>query len=447
MSTRRSALVLAALFAVAACGGETSDPTDSAGSDDAASDTSGDVAVCDTTEAPADGDVCDCEAQTYAGRIDTCDRSCLCEFGFWACTDDCDEVLPLALSWSSGPAIEELDGDGDAEVNPGETWRVVGSVAAANAPAAGAPTTVRVGSDAASVSIDAGTYEIEALTDEPQEFAIAFTVEDRATAGEVVLQVEAFSGFATLSDELTVTVVPAALPVLTWDDLEVLDAEGATALRIEAGDELLVTGVLSNEGTVAAEGVSVSLSSSSSSLATPDEQSVGVLAAGATRVVEFAVTVAASPGDLAPQLTFVADADNAELATALYDVTIYPPDTLSVVEHTWRNIDGLNWELVVTLQNTGRFALPGLEWRRVDYVSPPLPEGDPNRDDPFYATALGIGEPTGPGSLAAGATTEVTLPLTISAETPAIGRVLLRVTSDLRNHGPFALDVSVPLGE
>lgn len=51
--------------------------------------------------------------------------------------------------------------------------------------------------------------------------------------------------------------------------------------------------------------------------------------------------------------------------------------------------------------------------------------------------------PTGPGTLAPGATAQVRIPLMVTGETPAIGRALLRASSN-RSHGPFLLALDRP---
>jgi len=445
MSHRSSALwISAALLALlsSACAG---DPGGSSGGDDndasldgSGGDVSADAAVCAPTEPPADGDLCDCEAETFEGRVSECDRACVCEFGFWECADDCDTVLPLELRWATRPRLSELTGNGDTLLEPGETWAVTGEVAATNAPSGGASVTVRITSTSPSIDTDGSSISLADVGEAAAAFELPFLIDARAPALPFELRVEAFSGFASLEETIDATVSVADAPELSWSDVELLTETGTLPIRIDAGGSYVASATLRNSGTATAQGVEVSLAPSSGALVVGEPVVVGILAAGATRAIEIPVTVDADPSDLEPTLTFAAEADNAEIEVEVLPVTVVPPDRVVFVSQAWRNAGGEAWELVVTLRNDGRVALSGLAWSRVEYVSP-----DPS-DDPYIPEAMGIGEPVGPASLAAGASVEVTMPLAVTGETPDRGRVFLQLTSSRRRHGPYALDVERP---
>lgn len=462
-------LALALALGAVACSddggdGGGSDVADTGNTDTADSGADTEIVECPDDPAPLDGDPCDCEGDDFEGRVGLCDRSCLCEFGFWSCTEECDTPDVLALELGDSPTVDEQTGNGDAVINPGEVWSITGSVRALNAPEEGADTNIRLTSDSIHVDVEDASDEADALGDEPVEFTLPFEVSDVAPGGTVTLTLEAYSGFASVEDEIEIEIVPAQIPVLEFDDIEVLDEFGSPAVRVEAGDAIIVSAVLRNTGAVAAEGVSVSGSPSSTTLTTPDDVAVGVLAAASgERTIELTMTVSDDPSELAPVVTLAATADNATTLTEDVTVTVYPPDSVEVLGHEW-DTSGDDLVLVIDVQNTGRFDLPGLSWSRVNYASPPVPVEPPDPphcavpgdcpdgftctnqacvEDPLYES-LDIGEPTGPASMLAGAEGEVRMTLEVTEDTPRFGRVLLRASSDARSHGPFPLELTLP---
>lgn len=458
-------LVLA--FALGACSGDDgTEPTSDTGAD--ASDSSsdggdGDVASCPDDPVPLDGDTCDCEGDRFAGRVGLCDRECLCEFGFWTCTEECDDPEVLRIELGADPQVDEQSGNGDAAINPGETWSVTGTVRALNAGEEGVDTTVRLTSDSLWVEVDGASESLAGLGDEAVEFALEFEVSASAPGGTVNVTLEAYSGFATTSTPIEIEIVPAQIPVLAIEDVRVLDDAGGPTVRIQAGDAIRVAGVVRNTGAVAAQGVALSGSPSSASLSTPSDATLGTIAPGGRSNFELEIDVAADPSELSPVLTLAATADNATTTTREQTVAIYPPDTLAVTGSSWSGT-GPSFELVVSVRNTGRFALEALTWSRINYASPPIPDTPPDPpqctverpcpdgfvctdsacvEDPFYES-MELGDPTGPGTLAPGATGEVQIPLTVTGATPAIGRVLLRASSRNRSHGPYLIDLVRP---
>lgn len=460
--------VALSLFFLASCGSD--EPRDSGG-DDTGVDSGADApAECPDDIEPADGDPCDCEGDTFEGRIDTCDRTCQCEFGFWTCEENCDTPDVLSLSFSGDPAVTEQSGNGDALVNPGEVWTITGSVVAANAPPEGAPTTVRLRSDTIFVDTDGSVAEIGALREEPVEFVLPFSVSEDAPPALLALTLEAFSGFATTDQTVNVEVVATSEASLEWRAIELQDEGGAPAVRIEAGDRVVVAATLYNSGAIPAEDVTASASASSSSLrASTAEISLGVIAAGGESNVEFVADVVADPTDLSPTITLAASSSSTETVTETIDVPIFAPDTLEVASQTWTGREPI-WTLQVRFENTGRFPITGVEWTAVNYASPPPPSerADPPqcstdedcdfgpelsfRCDVTFATcvedplieSMGFGEASGPESVDAGGTVLVEIPLAVTEATPAFGRLILRANSDLRSHGPFALELDRP---
>jgi hypothetical protein len=465
----RRILALLSLALLIACGGdETQDPSDSGGADtsDAGSDT---PAECADDLEPADTDTCDCEGDTFDGRVGECERTCLCEFGFWSCEQVCDAPDVLALSFVGEPVVTEQSGNGDALVNPGESWTVSGSVVATNPPTAGAETTVRLRSDTIFVDSDGSVAEIPDLREEAVQFTLPFSVAEEAPPAVVTLTLEAFSGFATTDLPINVEVIAESEATLEWSRIELLDDGGGPAVRIEAGDRVQVSAELRNNGAIPAEGVIASASVSSSALTTDGtELALGIVASGGTTTVEFFVDVAVDLTDLGPTVTLAASSDNTETSTEVVDVPIFAPDTMIVTDHVWLG-GPTEWTLAVSVENTGRFEITGIEWSNINYSSPlPTVPADPPQcssdgecdfgpefsfrcdvlnatcvEDPFI-DSMELRDASGPGSLAPGGNDQVEIPLTTDGSTPAAGRVILRANSDLRSHGPFALELVRP---
>lgn len=468
----RKSLTLLSLFLFIGCGEE--DPANDSGTDSGADSgdtgTSDAIVSCDEELEPSDGDTCDCEGDTFDGRVNNCDRECFCEFGFWSCEQTCDTPDVLALSFVGDPSVQEVTGNGDALVNPGEVWSVTGSVVAANAGDEGAGTSVRLRSDTIFVDTDGATADIPDLKDEAVEFTLPFSVSEDAPAAVVALTIEAFSGFATVDETVNVEVITPDVATLTWSEIEVQDEEGNPTVRIEAGDRLRISGELRNQGSVAAEGVSASASPSSSVLTVVGGAvDLGVVASGSSTTAEFFVDVAEDPSELTSMLTLAATSDNTATATEIIDISVFAPDTLEVTSQAWEGSDS-SYTLVVGIRNTGRFEISGIDWSAVNYASPPLPSepADPPQcssdaecdfgpefsfrcdvpnatcvEDPLILS-MGLGDASGPTTVGAGADATVEIPLEVIAETPATGRVILRASSDLRSHGPFGLELVRP---
>lgn len=464
----RYLLALVPLCLLVACGTDDS-PDD--GDGDVSGDVGADVpAECGGDIEPADGDPCDCEGDTFAGRVDICDRTCQCEFGFWTCEESCDTPDVLALGFSGDPTLSERSGNGDALLNPGEVWTVTGAVFATNAPPEGAQTTVRLRSDTIFVETDGSAAEIGALREEPVEFVLPFSIAQEAPPAVLTLTLEAFSGFATNDQEIDVEVIATSEASLEWRTIELRDSDGAPAVRIEAGDRVTIAATLHNGGAIPAEGVTASASASSSSLRISSaELSLGVIAAGGDSNVEFTADVVADPIDLGPTVTLAASSDSTDTIAEMIDVPIFAPDTLEVVSRTWTGIEPI-WTLQVRLENSGRFPITGLEWAAINYASPPPPSepADPPQcttdedcdfgpelsfrcDMPFATCvedplieSMGFGDASGPDSIEAGGSALIEIPLAVSDGTPAAGRLIIRASSDLRSHGPFALEIDRP---
>ncbi len=468
----RKSLTLLSLFLVIGCGEEEpNDPGTDSGTDSGETDTGADAVVeCGDDIEPVDGDPCDCEGDTFDGRVDNCDRACFCEFGFWSCEETCDAPDVLALSFVGELSVTEQTGNGDALVNAGEVWVVSGEVVAANAPEEGAQTSVRLRSDTIFVDTDGATSDIADLKDEAVAFSLPFSVSEDAPAAVVALTVEAFSGFATVDETVNVEVIAPDVATLSWSRIEVQDEEGRPTVRIEAGDRLRISAELRNTGSVAAEGVSATASASSAVLTVAgDGVELGVVAAGGSTTAEFFVDVADDPSELGPMLTLAAISDNTATATEVIDIAIFAPDTLEVTSQAWEGA-GSDFTLVVGIRNSGRFEISGIDWSAVNYSSPPLPTepADPPQcandtdcdfgpefsfrcdvpnatcvEDPLIVS-MGLGDAVGPAAVGAGADATVEIPLTASGETPETGRLILRANSDLRSHGPFALELTRP---
>ena len=466
----RRILAFLSLSLLLACGGEETEDASDTGSADVSDSGSDAIIECADDIEPGDGDTCDCEGDTFEGRVEECERTCFCEFGFWSCEDVCDAPDVLSLSFVGEPLVEEQAGNGDALVNPGESWTVSGAIVAANPPAAGAVTTVRLRSDTIFIDSEGSVADIPDLREEAVEFTLPFSVSEDAPPAVVTLTLEAFSEFATADLPINIEVIAESAATLQWSRIELLDEAGGPAVRIEAGDRIQISGELRNNGAIPAEGVTASASVSSLALTTDGRDlALGVIAAGGTTTAQFFIDVAADPTDLAPTVTLAATSDNTDTATEVVDVPIFAPDTMIVTDQVWLG-GPTEWTLAVSVENTGRFEIGGIEWSSINYASPPLPTepADPPQcttneecdfgpefsfrcdvpnatcvEDPFIES-MELGDATGPASLPAGGSGQVEIPLAIDGSTPASGRVILRANSDLRSHGPFALELIRP---
>lgn len=458
---RTSCFVLLALT-LAACAGDPGDPSegsDAGGEADTSTDGGGvdggadvDDPACRGEVVPTNGDPCDCTGETAEGRVGLCDRTCACAGGFWTCNEDCDEADALELVFDDLPSLSERTGNGDADVNPGETWVVTGAVAALNAPESGADVTVRLATSSGRVDIEGATTPMRGLDDEAAVFDLAFTVSEDAVAGTVAITVEAFTddGFVFVDETLEVDVVELDAPFLAFSRVRLNEVEGDGNSLVDAGETWAVTAVLSNNGTVAAEGIEVSgsVSSDALTLITTDAIDVGVLGPAASQEVRLDIQVADAPSELLPVVQFAATAANATTITEPYEVQVRPPDTLALDSATvgqatgGGNNDeladfGETWEIVITVSNSGGFDIEGLEWSVRNYVSGP-------DEEPVF-TDLGFDLESSPETLAGGATGEVVLQTIVTDETGTSGRVLVTARSDVRQHAPLVYEVSLPI--
>ena len=384
--------------------------------------------TCTIVEPPVGGDQCDCEGDDYAGRVELCDRTCECEFGFWDCEETCDEPPVLELEISSALSVDEQTGNGDGQINPGEVWVVSGTVQANNAPEEGVDVTLRLSSSSIFVEVVGASELLEGLDDTPVAFALPFEVSASAGSAEATVTVEAFSDFTTDSGEVEFAIVEPAVARLVFENTAVFNSEGSPAVRINAGDVITVSTTLRNTGTLAAEGVSVSASPSATSLSRPDSRDIGIVAAGERASIDFEVTVSDAPTELSPQLTLGATSDTAETVTSVVDVNIVRAASLAVSGYTWETGTAPAAELVITVTNSSSAAVNGLEWTHRNYTSSEAECSSGNPDVPCYVS-VDLGAPVGPTSIAGSSTGEVRLPLTVSETTPSEGLVILFVES------------------
>lgn len=457
----RATCIAPLVLALAACAGDPGDPSDATdgggGGGDVSTDagdgglTDVDDPACRGEVVPTNGDPCDCTGATAEGRVDLCDRTCACAGGFWTCNEVCDRPEVVALEFSDAPSITERTGNGDADVNPGEVWVVTGSLAALNTDADGVDVTVRLATSSGRVDVDGASTSFAGLDAEPATFDLAFEVGEDAVAGTVAITVEAFTddGFVFTDETVDVDVVELDAPSLAFSRTRLNEVEGDGNSLIDAGETWAVTAVLSNNGTVAAEGIEVtgSVSSAALTLTTTEAVEVGVLGPAASQEVRIDVRVADDPGELLPVVQLAATATNATTITEPVEVQVRPPDTLVLDEATVGQADGggnddeladngETWEVVLSVSNSGSFDIEGFEWSVRNYVSGP-------DEEPVF-TDLGFTIASSPDRLTGGASGEVVLEATMSDETGVSGRVLVTARSDVRQHAPLVYEVTLP---
>jgi hypothetical protein len=465
MRTYRPQLLLLALvagFSISACAGDPNtepDPTDTADASDASDALDG--GLCYEGDAPEDGEPCDCEGETFEGQVELCDRTCACEFGFWVCEDECEEPPELELVISETLDVEEVTGNGDAIVNPGEVWSITGTVAANNAGEDGVEASVRLAVDSIFVDVDAASAQFAALGDDPEEFTLEFEVLFSATESTVNVTVEAFSGFASSSRVVEVDIVPAQVPVFTLGTLDIVDSEGEPYGAIAPGDTVYLRGTASNTGPVDASDVTVTTTSSNALVQVPEPFSAGALASGASDEIMVELVVSDDPTALSTEVYVELTAPDADPASRTRVIDVVPADTIELVGTEWEaGGSASEWTLVVTVRNTGSFELTGVTWLHIDGsieipedlkddfptldCFDPIEEPDPDNPPTCY-DPMGFEDPEGPTALAGGVEGEVRLALTTDESTPDPGLLVIRARSDARSsHGPIRLEVAAP---
>lgn len=415
---------------------------------DAEADGTAEVAECAADLVPADGDACDCLGEERDASDAICERSCVCSGGFWACDERCDEPDPVALRFTSAPALSEESGNGDALVQPGETWVVATEIVADNALDDGLEVFVRLDSDDGALRFDPELTQrtIDGLAQTPVSLRFPFTVNESARPGQAVATLDASSGFLVVSAEVPVTIAGPDTALLEWGAPEFVRVEGDVDRQIELGERWEVVVPLRNTGDRDATALAVEARASSAAIV-PDASGIGVparLEAGATASIRWPFTVGETLIELEPLLTLDATAGDTEPVQLGVPVPLVPPDTLAVVGYTWSSTPP-ELALSVEVENTGALDVTGLEWTRINYASPTPCGGDtePPCEDPLVRS-LELGDPDGPSAIAAGTSGVVRLTLTQTGDTPPVGRVLLRATSRLRAHGPYPVDVALP---
>jgi hypothetical protein len=447
-------LALAACTTLAVACGDDATPGDGDGSSDGSDDGSGsDDPACNGLVVPVDGDSCDCEGVEGSGVEAGCDRLCSCTAGFWDCeTLGCDDPDAPGLSWADLPSVEETEGNGDDDANPGETFALRGTLLLERADD-GVTVVIQASTSSARIELEEPSLEFEGAVDGEITFEFVLNIADDAAAGEVSVTLDAYvvGQPDIVNEDVAVEITVPDSPSLAFDGLELTEGSGDGNRFVDAGERWVLTATLQNNGTLAAEDVEVTATPSNADLALDEDTvSVGILGDGGTREVSFEFTVAANPTELDPQIQLAATSSNAATTTEIQTVTIVPTETLSAGTPVVQQVDGEGnddafadvdevWEVVVPVTNNGTFEVPGLEWRLNNYVSPSPDE------EPYFPASLGFALTDEPVRLAAGASGSVTAQTTITAETPSTGRVILTATSDLRRHGPFALTLTLPL--
>jgi hypothetical protein len=438
---------------LAACGGEDDEQPSASdvgmdGSGDAGSDP-----ACEGSENPTNNASCACEGTTREFTEGLCDYACVCETGFWGCTEECTEPVEVMLEWGATPEAAEVEGNGNGVPNPGETWEVTGSVRFANA-TEGQAVTVQLRSDSTKLGLEEPSTSLSNVGDTAVEFSLPFTIQEAATDGLAPLTVEAFgaNGLEVIDEtiELTVATIPTAILDFTGDDLVEVTGDGNRF--IDAGETWKLTITLRNTGDAAAEDLVVEASSSSSSLTNVEVgEVVGTLNAAGQVEVEVTFEVAAEPTEVAAAIQLSATSSTAATASENVDVTVRPPDTLVLLTTRVEQVpdfgngdavanDGELWQVVVEIQNTGGFAVEELSWNLLNYTPTSGGEGSGSEEPPYTDLQFGLAEQ--PTRIAAGATVELLAQNEVAAGMGNIGRLIISANSSLRRHGPFAFDVN-----
>ena len=414
----------------------------------AGADAEEEVSACASDLIPADGDACDCLGEERDASDAVCERTCTCSGGFWTCEERCEEPDPVVLRFTTTPSLREATGNGDANIQAGETWEVLAELVVDNAEDEGLSVFVRLDSDDGALRFDPELTQrtIEGVGQTPVSLALPFTVSDTARPSDVVATLDASSGFLVASVEVPIAISGPDAALLEWGEAEFERVEGDVDRQIELGERWEVVVPLRNAGDRDATDLRVEARASSAAIV-PDASGIGVPArvdAGATVTVRWPFAVGETLIELEPLLTLDATAGDTEPVQLGVPVPIVPPDTLAVVGYSWSGTPP-DLELAVEVENAGALDVTGLEWTRINYASPTPCGGDaePPCEDPLVRS-MALGEPDGPGAIAAGTSASVRLTLTQTVDTPRDGRVLLRATSRLRAHGPYPVDVTLP---
>jgi hypothetical protein len=445
-------LALVSGLFLGACGGDDED----ASSSDAGMDGSGNGGLdpaCEGSENPTNNASCACEGTTREYTDGLCDYACVCETGFWGCTEECTEPVEVTLEWGTTPEAAEVEGNGNGVPNPGETWEVTGTVRFANATESQA-VTVQLRSDSTKLGLEEPSTSLSDVGDTGVEFSLPFTIQPSATDGLAPLTVEAFgaSGLEVIAEtiELTVATIPTAILGFTGDELVEVTGDGNRF--IDAGETWKLTITLRNTGDAAAEELVVEASSSSSSLTSVTVGDVvGTLNASGQIEVEVTFAVADEPTEVAAAIQLSATSSTAATASENIDVAVRPPDTLRLVETRVEQVpdfgngdavadDGELWQVVVAIENTGGFAVEELSWNLLNYTPTSGGEGSGSGEPPYTDLQFGLAEQ--PTRIAAGATIELLAQNEVAAGMGNIGRLIISANSSLRRHGPFAFDVN-----
>jgi uncharacterized repeat protein (TIGR01451 family) len=467
LTSRRCHLLIASVLgalALGACGSD-DEPT---GGSDAGLDGSGTTdPACEGSAEPQGNAACSCEGESVQSVDDSCTTSCVCSAGFWDCADpSCSEPLVPELEFAGDATLNEVTGNDNGVPNPGETWSVTGSVRILNA---GTPedVTVQLRSISTRLNLEDATVQVTGVGAEAAEYVVEFEIQPSATEGTAPLTVEAFTegGFDVVSQELVVDVetVPTAVLTLAADDLDEVTGNGDRF--VDPGETWTLPVTLRNTGDAAASDIDVEAVPSSGTLTALQTSSApGTLAAGATATVNVQFTVAAAPTDFEPAISLTATSSNASTASTSAPVAVRPADTLSFVSSVISQIVGAgnddtvadndeNWQVAITIENTGTVDLQISEWRLNNYFIPDLP-GEGSTDGSGEGSAEGSGETEpdysdlkftlregAPSTIEAGAEVTVFAETRIEAEMGNIGRIIVTLQSTLRRHGPFAVDV------
>lgn len=458
-------LVCSLPFAVA-CGDD--DPTPP-GNNDGSGDGSGDIdPACEGSASPDANAACSCEGTSAVSVEDLCTTNCTCTGGFWTCGEPtCEEVTEPELMFSGDAGLQEVTGNGNGVPNPGETWSVSGNVIIADATEA-QTVTVRLRSLSTKLDVAEASEDLADIGATAVPFTLEFMILPTATEGSAPLTLEAFTagGFDLIEDELELTVATVPTPVLTFSAGSPTETTGNGDRFLDYGEEWSMPVTLRNTGDAVAEGIAVEATPSGASLTDVSVSGApATLAATGSAEVLVAFTISDDPSDFSPTLSITATSDNAETISTVEAVTIRPIDTLSFVSSLVEQVEGEgnddaiadngeDWQLVITLENTGTAALEITEWRLNNYFIPDLPgdgsgsgdgsgegSGEGSGGEPDYTDLkfeLADGTPT---SIPGGSEIEVFATTTIDETMGDIGRVILTVQSSLRRHGPFAVDV------
>ncbi|MFT4705436.1 MAG: hypothetical protein ACI81R_003147, partial [Bradymonadia bacterium] len=448
-----SFLLLASLFAMS-CAGDPNIPSTDTVSD--AFDGSGeapDAEECVEMNPLVQGGPCDCPGQGVTENDNLCERTCACSGGFWECDQECIDPPSLALVFDSPLVWTEATGNGDTAAQAGEVWQVSTALRAENAQESGVEVNVELRTDdALLVFTESSALTLSDVGE--TAVAIALQVEIAGAPRSVSLRAEASSGFTVVDQETTLDVVGPNAPSLEWGDVSFERIDGNSNRDIELGERWQLVAELRNGGDAAATGLTLAARASSQALAVdsaPVSSPVDI-GVGDTETLRWRFTVAEELIEVEPLVVLTAGADRSTDVVQEVVVPLVPPDTLSVGELT---VDEAGDPLLVSVPvtNSAAFDIAGVEWSRINYESFCDPasepaccgqEGLPECEVPYYRS-LNANEPEGPSLLLAGETVDVTMTIPRPDGASNFGRIVLRANSSLRAHGPFLIEVALPV--